>query len=92
MGYLALFFIIAGIVGLLYSLVSHLHGRKAGKKRKSPYERMNIPGREKPDRHTDRQKSMDRLYAESHGMWVCRRCETLNDGRAESCAACGAGR
>ena len=35
------------------------------------------------------QKSLDMLYAESHGMWVCRCCETINDGGARICAACG---
>ena len=92
MGYLALFFIAVGIVGLLYSLVSYLRSGKTGHKRRDPYERMNIPGRERRDRHAGRQKSLDQLYAESHGMWVCHHCETLNDGGTESCAACGARR
>lgn len=41
--------------------------------------------------HEDKriQESLDALYAYSHGMWVCRYCETLNDGMARSCCACG---
>lgn len=35
-------------------------------------------------------KSLDMLYAESHGMWICRYCETINDGGAKYCDACGA--
>lgn len=55
----------------------------------------NIPGFEKPKPteeqvKTKSQKSLDMLYAESHGMWVCRFCETINDGGARYCDACGA--
>ena len=35
------------------------------------------------------QKSLDSIYAESNGMWVCRRCETLNPNSVSSCVACG---
>ena len=55
----------------------------------------NIPGFEKQkatekQENIKSQKSLDMLYAESHGMWVCRFCETINDGRARYCDACGA--
>ncbi len=36
------------------------------------------------------QVSLDQLYANSHGIWVCRYCETLNDAGKEDCSACGA--
>lgn len=55
----------------------------------------NIPGFEKSKPTEEQakiksQKSLDMLYAESHGMWVCRFCETINDGGARYCDACGA--
>lgn len=55
----------------------------------------NIPGFEKSKPTEEKakiksQKSLDMLYAESHGMWVCRFCETINDGGARYCDACGA--
>ena len=55
----------------------------------------NIPGFEKQNatekqENIKSQKSLDMLYAESHGMWVCRFCETINDGGARYCDACGA--
>ena len=36
-----------------------------------------------------RQTSLDTLYAQNHGMWVCRYCETINDRAAKKCVACG---
>lgn len=38
------------------------------------------------------QRSLDMTYALSHGMWVCERCETLNDNGLGSCKVCGAGK
>ena len=35
------------------------------------------------------QKSLDSLYAESHGMLVCKYCQTLNESSSIKCAACG---
>lgn len=34
-------------------------------------------------------QSLDALYAEAHGLWVCRHCETMNDNYAPNCVACG---
>ena len=36
------------------------------------------------------QRSLDAEYALSHGMWVCERCETLNENTLYNCKACGA--
>lgn len=36
------------------------------------------------------QRSLDAEYALSHGMWVCERCETLNEGSLGTCKVCGA--
>lgn len=57
--------------------------------------RIKIPGIDnpvpkKPDIPKTAQESLDSLYAKSNGMWVCRHCETLNDGMAPYCVACGA--
>lgn len=57
--------------------------------------KVSIPGVEKPKAEKAKkggraQESLDALYASSHGMWVCRCCETLNDGGARQCSACGA--
>lgn len=35
------------------------------------------------------QKSSDAIYAETHNMWVCKHCETLNSFVAQNCIACG---
>lgn len=34
-------------------------------------------------------KNLDAIYAESHGMRVCKYCQTLNASGAPECAACG---
>lgn len=34
------------------------------------------------------QKSLDRLYAETHDMWVCPFCETLNKNDKNRCVGC----
>ena len=34
-------------------------------------------------------QSLDELYAEKHAMWICPRCETLNEENSECCIACG---
>lgn len=58
--------------------------------------KINIPNVEpvtKPVAHiTVHQKSLDMIYAETHDMWSCSHCETLNDNWSVSCIACGAGK
>lgn len=57
--------------------------------------KITLPGSEtiKPaepgPRAKSEQTSSDYRYAMSHGMWVCRHCESLNGNEAQSCAACG---
>lgn len=71
-------------------------GRKEELEKKDPSKlKINMPGVEKPKAEKSKtagrsQESLDALYANSHGMWVCRCCETLNDGGAIKCSACGA--
>lgn len=69
--------------------------KKELEKKESSSLKVSIPGVEKNKvekakfvRRT--QESLDSLYASSHGMWVCHCCETLNDGGAIQCSACGA--
>lgn len=38
------------------------------------------------------QQSLDELYAEENRLWICCRCETLNEDSNDCCAACGAKR
>ena len=59
-------------------------------KKKLSTSKINTPGAEKAKEKVPKQESLDSLYARSHGMWVCRRCETINDGGAIQCSACGA--
>jgi hypothetical protein len=35
-------------------------------------------------------RTLDEEYALSHSMWVCPRCETLNDNGFGTCKVCGA--
>lgn len=37
-------------------------------------------------------KSLDAVYAEKNGLWVCNYCETLNQNGSLQCAACGENR
>ena len=37
-------------------------------------------------------RTLDEEYALSHSMWVCPRCETLNDNGFGTCKVCGANR
>ena len=36
--------------------------------------------------------SLDAVYAEKNGLWVCKYCETLNQKGSLSCGACGENR
>lgn len=37
-------------------------------------------------------KSIDTSYAEKHGQWICRYCETMNDDSLDTCQVCGSPR
>ena len=86
-----------GIIWAIFYCIS-----KAEQKKKEGLEKEedlsltdNIPGVETPKDEKEKtggrtQESLDSLYAGSHGMWVCKCCETLNDGGAIQCSACGA--
>lgn len=39
--------------------------------------------------HVAKQQSIDELFAINSGMWVCRKCETLNEQNTDRCAVCG---
>ena len=34
-------------------------------------------------------RTLDEIYADSHDLWVCNYCETMNPNRSCRCAACG---
>lgn len=36
-----------------------------------------------------KQQSLDALFAISNNMWVCEKCETLNEASINRCIACG---
>ena len=52
--------------------------------------RTAAPAAGKPDSAGD--GSIDKHYAEHHGQWVCRYCETMNDDSLGLCQACGSPR
>lgn len=67
--------------------------KKAAEKPASEKEsklKINMPGYKKANTDKPPQESLDSLYAQSHGMWVCRHCETLNNGYTAHCVACSA--
>lgn len=35
------------------------------------------------------QESLDSIYAKKSNLWICSRCETLNQSDSNKCAACG---
>ncbi len=39
----------------------------------------------------ERYGTLDGEYARQNGLWICPRCETLNEEGRTVCAACGAG-
>ena len=95
-------YLIVIILGIAVIWLIFHYSAKAEQKKKEVAEKVepsnlkvNIPGVETPKVETPKpglraQKSLDALYASSHGMWVCRCCETLNDSGAPYCSACGA--
>lgn len=96
-----LYFIIA-VVGIAIIWTVFYYRNKAEQKKteelektEAPSLKVNIPEMKevppsapKPNRVD--QVSLDALYADEHGMWVCARCETLNDDGTIKCSACGA--
>ena len=97
MGYVLVILIGIGIIWAIF-----YYSNKAEQKKKEELEKkeasslkVSIPGVEKPKAEKAKtggrtQESLDSLYASSHGMWVCKCCETLNDEGALRCSACGA--
>lgn len=43
-----------------------------------------------PDK-VEEHKTLDEIYAEKNGMWVCEYCETFNPNKEHICVACGVG-
>ena len=95
------YFIITIIgIAIIWVIVHHRNKVEQEKakeleKTKASSLKVNIPGVEKTTptvakpSHIE-QVPLDVLYANSHGMWVCACCETLNDDGAIKCSACGA--
>lgn len=95
-------YLIVIILGIAVIWLIFHYSAKAEQKKKESAEKVetsnlkvSIPGAEAPKVETPKagrkaQESLDALYANSHGLWVCKCCETLNDGGAIQCSACGA--
>lgn len=47
---------------------------------------------EEKEKSVEVQRSLDSLYAEEKGAWLCSRCETINAKGTSVCAACGTSR
>ena len=84
--------------GCRSSCDSHTYPEESNRSaRKKPDLKINIPGVENTakaeieDKTTKKEKteSLDSLYAQKSGKRLCPYCETLNDGEASSCCACG---
>ena len=103
MEYVLVILIGIGIIWATYYYSSRAEQKKkAEPEKKAESEKMeasnlivSVPGVKKPKVEKAKtggrtQESLDSLYASSHGMWICRYCETLNDGGALQCSACGA--
>lgn len=92
MEYLILIILAVGVIWTVYYATNKSEKQKkaaAGKADESSLI-INIPGQETGARKKASQQSLDSIYAAAHGMWTCRFCETINDGWAPSCSACGA--
>lgn len=95
-------YVLVILIGILIIWAIFYYSNKAEQKKKEELEKkeasslkVSIPGVEKPKVEKAKagsrtQESLDALYANSHGMWVCHCCETINDGGALQCSACGA--
>lgn len=84
--YLMIIIVAIAIIWILYYVISELSNTS---KESASIRNGEKTIAAKPHADKQRQQSLDALYACSHGMWVCHRCETLNDGMATSCCACG---
>lgn len=90
--------ILLGLVGVwvAYYLSNRTTEENSAKERQSKEGsrlKVNMPGYERLDtKHGNslNQDSLDFLYAQSHGMWICRHCETINNGYSPRCIACSA--
>lgn len=87
-------FAIVGIVFLIGYIVTTSEKKPEAEhsEMKSTLPDNNIPKPEplRPVNKKHTQKSSDAIYAETHNMWVCKHCETLNSFVAQKCIACGA--
>ena len=81
--YVLVIFISIGI-GIIWA-ISYFISKAEQKEKEGPLKKVE---KEKTDGRT--QESLDSLYASSREMWVCKCCETLNDGGDIQCSACGA--
>ena len=92
--------LIGGAIWLIWYLVNQDKKEKAEREAKKAVEsselKVSIPGASvskpqpsKPSSKKNPQKSSDAIYAETHNMWVCKHCETLNGSATQNCIACG---
>lgn len=83
-------------------LSSHTSRKEKPKEKGSPEPKIRRTGDE-PKTHEEAakktkvvrkklQQSLDEIYAEENQLWICCRCETLNEDSNDCCAACGAKR
>lgn len=78
--------IIIALIGLLFLLIVVINRESrtetSEQKTKPELKTLSMSGHGQP-------QSLDALYAEKNGLWVCSHCETLNQKSALRCVACG---
>ena len=79
------------------AILIHTQKNRTDLPEKKPDLKINIPGVENTSKaeieakttKKEKTESLDSLYAQKSGKRLCPYCETLNDGEASSCCACG---
>ena len=79
-------FILAIIIGLAVIWSVYLFSLRGKKSTSGSDASVKTPEQWEEERYS----TLDGEYARGHGLWICPRCETLNEEDRTDCAACGA--
>lgn len=91
-------YVIVIVIGIVVIWAAYAASKKKENKEIEEQElKVRISGNEpikkpvtpQPSKQTSKQNSLDSEYAAKNGLWICMRCETINEHNANKCVACG---